>query len=390
MAEPMQARIAAALRQVVNPRTGVDVASAEMVRDVGVTLDGKVRFTLLLAAQDPASLVREVRRAVEQVEGVTDVRVDVKDPSQVRGAAAERPEPPAPPAPGAPKRSLPVMGQEPASRRAAVPPAPTPVAYPNLGRIIAIASGKGGVGKSTVATNIAVALARSGARVGLMDADIYGPNIPRMMGVDEPPPVVDNRIEPLEAYGVKVMSLGFLVERRHRGRHRLGVDGLELQRQQRGLHQHRWRVRLGWNLELERRVVVERRHHRHHAHAGERLRSGDGRGPHRGLERDDYLPDGRCAGAVQPGVHQDLGKCHGDVLGWVQPSPAAARWNGQSHHGDQHGYERAVHVRECRLVRLPLPVPPLGDARGRLRAVGACSQRPASGDVVRSRGSNWG
>ncbi|HEY9517440.1 MAG TPA: Mrp/NBP35 family ATP-binding protein [Gemmatimonadaceae bacterium] len=105
------------------------------------------------------------------------------------------------------------MGQQPQSHHAAVP-APTPVTYPNLGRIIAISSGKGGVGKSTIATNFAVALARDGARVGLMDADIYGPNVPRMMGVDEPPKVIDgDRIVPLEAYGVKIMSLGFLIER---------------------------------------------------------------------------------------------------------------------------------------------------------------------------------
>ena len=85
------------------------------------------------------------------------------------------------------------MGQEPQSQRAAVP-APTPVAYPHLGNIIAISSGKGGVGKSTVATNIAVALAKSGARVGLMDADIYGPNVPRMMGVNTPPAVLNEKI----------------------------------------------------------------------------------------------------------------------------------------------------------------------------------------------------
>ena len=109
-------------------------------------------------------------------------------------------------------RALPVMGQEPKSQRAAVP-APTPVAYPNLGRIIAVSSGKGGVGKSTVATNVAVALAQTGARVGLMDADIYGPNIPAMLGVNEQPDVQGEKIIPLQAHGVKVMSLGFLIER---------------------------------------------------------------------------------------------------------------------------------------------------------------------------------
>ena len=74
---------------------------------------------------------------------------------------------------------------------------------PNLGRIIAISSGKGGVGKSTVSANLAVALARSGRRVGLMDADVYGPNIPRMFGVSERPPVIGGKIQPLEAHGVQ-------------------------------------------------------------------------------------------------------------------------------------------------------------------------------------------
>ena len=207
MSESMQARIAAALRAVTNPRTGVDVVSSEMIRDIGLAVDGRVRLSILLAPEDPASLVRTVRQALEAVEGVTDVRVDVKDPSQAKQPAAPAPAP-------APQsgRALPVMGQEPQSRKAAVP-APTPVEYPHLGRVLAISSGKGGVGKSTVTTNIAVALARTGARVGIMDADIYGPNIPRMMGVDEAPPVVNNRIKPLQAHGVKLMSLGFLVER---------------------------------------------------------------------------------------------------------------------------------------------------------------------------------
>lgn len=108
------------------------------------------------------------------------------------------------------KRALPVMDDRPAQKRVAPQ---QPVAYPELGRIIAISSGKGGVGKSTVATNLAVAIAKSGARVGLMDADVYGPNVPRMMGVNSPPAVLNEKIVPLEAHGVKIISLGFLIER---------------------------------------------------------------------------------------------------------------------------------------------------------------------------------
>lgn len=108
------------------------------------------------------------------------------------------------------KRALPVMDDRPTPKAV---PAQQPVHYPGLGRVIAISSGKGGVGKSTVATNIAVALANDGARVGLMDADIYGPNVPRMMGVNSPPAVLNEKIVPLEAHGVKIISLGFLIER---------------------------------------------------------------------------------------------------------------------------------------------------------------------------------
>jgi ATP-binding protein involved in chromosome partitioning len=77
---------------------------------------------------------------------------------------------------------------------------------------VAVASGKGGVGKSTIAVNLAVALAQTGARVGLMDADIYGPNIPTMMGVESIPGIKENKLTPAEAYGVKLMSMGFLVK----------------------------------------------------------------------------------------------------------------------------------------------------------------------------------
>ena len=77
---------------------------------------------------------------------------------------------------------------------------------------IAVASGKGGVGKTTVAVNLAVVMAQSGARVGLLDADIYGPNVPTMMGLDRLPPPKDKKMTPAEAYGVKVVSIGFLVK----------------------------------------------------------------------------------------------------------------------------------------------------------------------------------
>ena len=218
MSANLQDRIADALSHVRNNRVGANVLEAEMVRDIATTTDGRVRLTLFLSPEDNATVVREVRQALQLVEGVTDVRVDVKDASQAsatpRGDQRQAPKPatvPAAPRPVA-SRALPVMGQEPQSQRAAVP-APTPVAYPHLGNIIAISSGKGGVGKSTVATNLAVALAQQGARVGLMDADIYGPNIPRMMGVNAPPPVENEKIIPLQAHGVKIMSLGFMIER---------------------------------------------------------------------------------------------------------------------------------------------------------------------------------
>ena len=223
----LQERIAGALAAVRNPRTGADVMAAEMVRDIATTTDGRVRFTLLLDAADDAVLVRDVRQAVESVSGVTDVRVDVRDPAQ---AGAPTPARPAQgmtggtsggAAGGAPagavtlsrgaSRALPVMDAAPAAK--APPKVPEPVAYPNLGRIIAVSSGKGGVGKSTVAVNLALALARQGKRVGIMDADIYGPNLPLMLGVDAAPAVRDEKIIPLEAHGVKVISIGFLIER---------------------------------------------------------------------------------------------------------------------------------------------------------------------------------
>ena len=205
MTDNLPQRIDAALRTVRSPRAGSDVVAAELVRDIATTVDGRVRLTLLLSPADDATLVRDVRQAVQQVAGVTDVRVDVQDASQ--GASSG-----APPGPRA-ARPLPTLGQErPAPAKVA---APLPKHYPNLGRVLAVSSGKGGVGKSTVAVNLAVALAKSGSRVGLMDADVYGPNVPRMMGLAAPLLVgkESGKITPLEAYGVKVVSLGFMIER---------------------------------------------------------------------------------------------------------------------------------------------------------------------------------
>ena len=201
MATPLQGRIAEALARVRHPRTGRDVVESDAVRDIATTTSGRVRLTLQLAPGDDPALARIVRQAVEQVEGVADVTVDVVSATHASSA---------PPAAKPGGRTLPVMENRPAPAKV---PAPTPVSYPNLGKIIAISSGKGGVGKSTVAVNLAVALARGGARVGLMDADIYGPNIPMMMGVNEPPMVIQERIIPLEAHGVKVISLGLLIDR---------------------------------------------------------------------------------------------------------------------------------------------------------------------------------
>ena len=193
MPNTLEARVAGALTNVRNSRVDNDVISAGMVRDLRVGEDGAVSLTFVLSRDDPAQLVREARKAVQEVDGVTAVRINVTEPA---GHAA----------PG---------GAQPATRRAAPAPPPQPSAMDpaNLGRIVAVSSGKGGVGKSTVATNLAVALAAEGLRVGLMDADVYGPNVPRMLGMHAKPAVRGTSIVPLEAHGVTFISLGLLIER---------------------------------------------------------------------------------------------------------------------------------------------------------------------------------
>ena len=188
MTNDLKTRVTEALTSVQNSRVDKDILTGGMVEDLVVSDQGKVSFTFVLDRNDPATLVRQARTAAREVDGVSDVKVKVMEPEAAQQGAA------------APQRGSP-------------PPPPQPIDFPNLGHIMAISSGKGGVGKSTVAANITVALAHQGNKVGIMDADIYGPNIPRMFGVTEQPPVRGGRIIPLESHGVKLMSLGLMIER---------------------------------------------------------------------------------------------------------------------------------------------------------------------------------
>jgi ATP-binding protein involved in chromosome partitioning len=170
--------VMAALSKVQEPELHKDLVTLNMIRDLSIE-DGKVAFTVVLTT--PACPLRgriekEARQAVQAIPGVRSVqlKMDASVPSDGRPRGL---------------LTLPVRN------------------------VIAVASGKGGVGKSTVAVNIAVALAQSGAKVGLLDADIYGPNVPTMMGVEHLPPQNNSgKLIPAQAYGVSLMSIGFLVK----------------------------------------------------------------------------------------------------------------------------------------------------------------------------------
>lgn len=178
------------LAGITNARVGKDLIAAGMVEGLTIREDGHPAFTFWLGRDDDATLVRRIRQAFQAAD-LPEPRIQIKDPS---GPAKSTHGPPGDPA--------------------AAPPPPPQMTLPNLGKVIAISSGKGGVGKSTVAANLAIALAAAGHRVGLMDGDIYGPNIPRMFGIFEKPQVnAERRMQPLMAHGVKLMSLGFIVER---------------------------------------------------------------------------------------------------------------------------------------------------------------------------------
>jgi len=175
---PSKEDVLTVLSAIKDPDLGRDVVSLGMIKDLAVTDAGKVSFTFELTT--PACPVRDrfqtlARQLVSDIPGVT--AVDLKMTANVRAAFNGR-------------------GHE--------------AAIPGVKHVIAVGSGKGGVGKSTVAVNLAASLHLAGARVGLLDADIYGPSVPGMLGVDGEPKVQDGKLIPLEAWGLKVISIGLL------------------------------------------------------------------------------------------------------------------------------------------------------------------------------------
>jgi ATP-binding protein involved in chromosome partitioning len=176
MPAPSEQQVLAALSTIVDPDLGRDVVSLGMIKDLRISSAGEVAFTFELTT--PACPVRDrfktqAEESVGALDGVSGVAV--KMTANVR----------------------PVMRQ------------PSEM-LPGVKQTIAVASGKGGVGKSTVAVNLAAALQRSGARVGLLDADIYGPSVPALTGMQAQPKVVDQKLVPLQAYGLSLMSIGFI------------------------------------------------------------------------------------------------------------------------------------------------------------------------------------
>jgi len=167
-----------ALGTVQDPALGKDLVSAGLIGELKIDGDVLGLTVSLISPGHPhqAEIERDARAALKDVPGLS--KVDLSFKLAVPGDGRQR-----------------GRGPEPIRTE------------------IAVASGKGGVGKSTVAVNLAVALAQNGAKVGLMDADVYGPNIPRMMGVDRLPPQSTEAgvLEPAEAYGVRMISIGFLV-----------------------------------------------------------------------------------------------------------------------------------------------------------------------------------
>jgi len=194
---PSPEGLRAALRAITDPASGQDIVAAGLIDGIEVR-DGLVHVALLTDRAHAAKM-EPVRKAAEVLLA--------RQPGVVNAAvvltAQKPPQAAAPAAPAAAHGGHAQHGGH--GQKAAL-------LLPDVKAIVAVASGKGGVGKSTVAVNLAVALALQGHKVGLLDADIYGPSLPRMLGLNRRPEVHGDKMQPLEAWGVKCMSIGFLVE----------------------------------------------------------------------------------------------------------------------------------------------------------------------------------
>jgi ATP-binding protein involved in chromosome partitioning len=208
---PDRTAILKALDAIVDPKSGKGLTSAGLVRGL-VLRGGRAAFMLEVAPAD-IELYRSVRDRAEEILAETDgvelaqvvLTSEVQAPSMPSLQVTPRRQ-----APPAGRGGRPRVAEDP---QAQLHPMVDAVKPPHVKKVIAIASGKGGVGKSTVSTNLAAAFAKLGKRVGLLDADIYGPSAPTMFGLDGDPTFdEEKRLNPMEAWGVKVMSIGFIVE----------------------------------------------------------------------------------------------------------------------------------------------------------------------------------